>query len=136
MRLYIILLFLFSCSTAVINQPPGHKVASVNHLENGKRQLEKGHCKQAIEQFDKALEKDPTNFQALYWKGVALGMCGDYSSAIKILEVSIKYKPSNIWDERINIAISICNERLSLKGKGKKAKSRDFSIVLKWLWEQ
>jgi hypothetical protein len=63
-------------------------------------------------------------------------MCGDYSSAIKILEVSIKYKPSNIWDERINIAISVCNERLSLKGKGKKDKSRDFSIVLKWLWEQ
>jgi hypothetical protein len=63
-------------------------------------------------------------------------MCGDYSSAIKILEISIKYKPSNIWDERINIAISICNERLSLKGEGKKAKSRDFSIVLKWLWEQ
>jgi Flp pilus assembly protein TadD len=59
-----------------------HKVASVNHLENGKKQLEKGHCKQAIEQFDKALEKDPTNFQALYWKGVALGMCGDYSVVI------------------------------------------------------
>ena len=44
-------------------------------------------------------------------------MCGDYSSAIKILEISIKYKPSNIWDERINIAISICNERLSSKVK-------------------
>ena len=63
-------------------------------------------------------------------------MCGDCSSAIRILEISIKYKPLNIWNERINIAISICNERLSLKGKGKKAKSRDFSIVLKWPWEQ
>jgi len=41
MRLYIILLFLFSCSTVVIDQPPGHKVASVNHLENGKKQFEK-----------------------------------------------------------------------------------------------
>lgn len=129
---YFIFLILISCTTVVVNQPPGHVVASQNHVENGKKQLEKGHCKQAIEQFNKAIEKDPTNFQAYYWRGVAYGMCGDCDDAIKSLEISFKYKPSNVWDSRIQIAMDLCKS--GKKGKGKKDKS-DFSITFKWLWE-
>jgi len=121
-----IFIFAISCSSVVINQPPGHTVASENHLLNGKKQLEKGHCKQAIKQFDKAIEKDPTNFQAYYWRGIAYGMCGDCNSLLINLETSKKYKPSDIWEDRINIAINLCSS---------KKQKKDFSITFKWLWE-
>ncbi len=129
-----IFLSLLSCTSVVINQPPGHVVASENHVYNGKRQLEKGHCRQAIEQFNKAIEKDPTNFQAYYWRGVAYGMCSDCNNAIRNLEISIKYKPSNVWDSRIKTTIGLCQDIGKGKGKGKN-KGPDFSITFQWLWE-
>jgi len=120
----------------VVNEPPGHKVASENNLMNGKKQLEKGHCKQAIHEFNKAIEKDPTNFQAYYWRGIAYGMCGDCDNAIRSLEISFKYKPSEIWESRIETAINLCKSYNKAKGKGKyKGKEADFSITLKWLWD-
>lgn len=128
-----IFIFIISCSSVVINQPPGHVVASENQLNNCKKQLEKGHCKQAIEQCNMAIEKNPSNFQAYYWRGVAYGMCGDCDNAIKSFEISLNYKPSDVWIDRINFSINLCKEGYS-KGKGKKQKA-DFSITLKWLWE-
>ncbi len=120
-------LVLLSCTT-VVSQPPGHVVASENHVANGKKHLEKGHCRQAIAQFNKAIEKDPSNFQAYYWRGVAYGMCGDCNNALRNLEMSIKYKPSNVWDSRIKTTIELC-QNIS------KNKSPDFSITFQWLWE-
>lgn len=110
-----IFIFAISCSSVAVNQPPGHIVASENHLLNGKKQLEKGHCKQAIKQFDKAIEKDPTNFQAYYWRGIAYGICGDCNSLLMNLETSRKYKPSDIWEDRINIAINLCSSKKQKK---------------------
>ena len=52
------------CVCPLKTRPPGQAVASENHFENGLKQYEMGHYKQAIHQFEKALEKDPTNCKA------------------------------------------------------------------------
>ncbi len=78
-------LFAFGCAektTVVVadapppSRPPGLIVASDKALENGKKHLRKGNCRKAIKEFERALKKNPNNFEALYWLGVAEGMCG------------------------------------------------------------
>lgn len=119
MRKYIFILFSFliafswSCAekrtTLVIqdNRPPGLTIASEKALENGKKQLRKGHCKQAVHEFNKALEKDPRNFEALYWLGVAEGMCGYYPQSYDRLTVAVRYAPNDLWRARVYATIGI-----------------------------
>jgi len=60
--------------------PPGHAVASENHFENGVKQYNMGHYKQAIHQFNKAIEKDPANFKAYFY----LGRCHKQKGTLKV----------------------------------------------------
>jgi hypothetical protein len=72
--LFLIPLFIFSCSTTVAvgesprseGRPPGLIIASEKAVENGKKHLRKGKCDKAIREFNKALAKNPNNFEALY----------------------------------------------------------------------
>ncbi len=82
-------------------------VASEKALENGKKHLRKGHCKQAIREFNKAIEKDPRNFEAFYWLGVAEGMCGYYPQSYDRLMVAIKYAPNDPWRARVYATVGI-----------------------------
>lgn len=110
-------LALFSCtSTAVVvsdeptqptGRPPGLIVASDKNLENGKKQLRKGHCKQAIHEFEKSLRKNPENFEALYWLGVAQGMCGYYSDANDRFFAAVRYSPNRTWTSRVYATIGL-----------------------------
>jgi len=112
LALTIALLFGVSCAerTVVVREevrPPGLYVASQKAVDNGKKQLSKGHCKQAIHEFNKAIEKDPTNFEAVYWLGVAEGMCGYYSRAYDRLSVAIKYSPNEGWKARVYATLGL-----------------------------
>ena len=69
MLLMVVFLIVSGCCT--VARPPGQVVASENNFENGVKQYEKGHIKQAIHQFEKAIEKNPANFKAYYY----LGLC-------------------------------------------------------------
>jgi Tfp pilus assembly protein PilF len=68
---YLILVVLIVAGCGTVGRPPGHVVASENHFENGVKHFEKGQIKQAIHQFEKAIEKNPANFRAHYY----LGLC-------------------------------------------------------------
>lgn len=109
-------LFALSCAekatVAVSNTPPppkapGLSIASEKAVENGKKHLRKGHCNKAIHEFEKALNKNPNNFEALYWLGVAEGMCGYYSRSYDRLMIALKYSPDGVWKARVYATIGI-----------------------------
>ncbi|WP_448588521.1 tetratricopeptide repeat protein [Thermocrinis sp.] len=87
--------------------PPGLVVASEKAVENGKKHLKRGKCDKAIREFNKALSKNPNNFEALYWLGVAEGMCGYYPDAYNRLTIALKYTPDKTWEARVNASIGI-----------------------------
>ncbi|MCS7262812.1 MAG: tetratricopeptide repeat protein [Aquificaceae bacterium] len=112
------LMFLaFSCSektTVVVGGPssraqatPGLVVASDKAVDKGKKHLRKGNCDKAIKEFSKALDKDPGNFEALYWLGVAEGMCGYYSRAYDRFLLAFKYSPDKGWQARVYATIGL-----------------------------
>ncbi len=114
--LMIACIFALSCAekgTVIISEtppsprPPGLIIASEKALENGKKHLRKGHCDKAIKEFEKALAKDPNNFEALYWLGVAEGMCGYYSRCYDRLVIALKYSPNDTWRARVYATIGI-----------------------------
>lgn len=88
-------------------RPPGLVIASEKALENGKKHLRKGDCRKAIHEFEKALSKSPNNFEALYWLGVAEGMCGYYSRAYDRFLIAIRYSPDGIWQARVYATIGL-----------------------------
>jgi len=104
----------FSCAQKIeiktepqTNRPPGLIVASEKAVENGKKHLRKGNCGKAIQEFNKALAKNPNNFEALYWLGVAEGMCGYYSDAYNRLTIALRYTPDRTWEARVNASIGL-----------------------------
>jgi Tfp pilus assembly protein PilF len=113
--LFSVVLFIFSCSTTVSlgesprseGRPPGLIIASDKAVENGKKHLRKGHCDKAMHEFNKALSKNPNNFEALYWLGVAEGMCGYYSTSYDRLMLALKYSPNKGWEARVNATIGL-----------------------------
>jgi YHS domain-containing protein len=113
--LLLLLFFSFSCAehtTVVIGdraqpEPPGLVVASEKAVENGKKHLRKGNCGKAIKEFNKALDKNPSNFEALYWLGVAEGMCGYYRKAYDRFILSLKYVPGEGWKAKVYATIGI-----------------------------
>lgn len=81
-------LILFSgCST--MTQPPGHTVASENHLENGIKQYQRRHINQAIQQFEKAIEKNPANYRAHYYLGLCYKQKGKLETANNYFQKAI-----------------------------------------------
>ncbi|MFN7064968.1 MAG: tetratricopeptide repeat protein [Aquificaceae bacterium] len=108
-------IFLFSCvekTTVVVSdthlpRAPGLVVASDKAVENGKKHLRSGNCSKAIHEFEKALDKNPSNFEALYWLGVAEGMCGYYSRSYDRLIIAIKYSPDNVWRAKVYATIGL-----------------------------
>ena len=110
-----VLIFTFSCTTTVVvgesprseGKPPGLIIASEKAVENGKKHLRKGKCDKAIHEFNKALAKNPNNFEALYWLGVAEGMCGYYSRSYDRLMLALRYSPNKGWEARVNATIGL-----------------------------
>lgn len=107
-------LFVLSCAektTIIVGdtppRPPGLVIASEKAVENGKKHLRMGRCKQAIHEFNKALDKNPSNFEALYWLGVAEGMCGYYSRSYDRLIIALRYSPEGVWRARVYATIGI-----------------------------
>ncbi len=114
--LIVLSLYLLACAektTVVVEdtpppaRPPGLVVASEKALENGKKHLRRGNCGKAIHEFEKALTKNPNNFEALYWLGVAEGMCGYYHRAYDRFVLALKYSPDKGWQARVYATIGL-----------------------------
>lgn len=108
--------------------PPGLQRAALNHIRNAKKQLAKGHCRQAIHQLNMAIEKDPSNPDAYYWMGVAQQSCGYYPVAIEQWRTVLRLTPGNpIWEPRARIAIGF-----SLEAQGRWAEARqEYGLALR-----
>lgn len=84
----------------------GQAIASENNFDNGVKQYEMGHYRQAIHQFEKAIEKDPSNYQAYYYLGMSHGAEGSYNTGLGFLDKALDLVPvGNTWMNRIQTAI-------------------------------
>ncbi len=150
----LLLVFGFVSFSKPPHHPPGLSIASDKAVENGKKQLRKRHCKQAIHEFEKAVRKDPRNFEAQYWLAVAESMCGYDTQAIERLRITIDLAPSNVWSSRVYASIGVILYSLGRMEESKiylekarkiypenefaiewKQRDKDsaFSIMLRWL---
>ncbi len=101
--LSMVMIFLIgACASGT--RPPGHVVASENHYENGVNQYEKGHIKQAIHQFEKAIEKNPRNFGAYFYLGLCYKRQGKTKTAHKHFQKAIDLNPDDeSWVMKVKV---------------------------------
>ena len=100
--LMVTLLIISGC--CAVTRPPGQTVASENNFENGVKQYEKGHIKQAIHQFEKAIEKNPANFKAYYYLGLCYKHQGVTQTAHRHFQKAIDLNPHDeAWVMKVKI---------------------------------
>jgi Tfp pilus assembly protein PilF len=113
--LVVMLLVISACCS--VTRSPGQTVASENNFENGVKQYEKGHIKQAMHQFEKAIEKNPANFKAYYYLGLCYKHQGVTEKARKHFQKAIDLNPSDeAWVMKVKIEMQTGG---SEKGKNK-----------------
>ena len=99
----------------------GQKVASGNHVENGKKFFYKGKFHKALQEFNKAIDKDPNNYQAFYYRGLAFQKMGDFKKSIPSFEMALELnKDDKLWISEIRISLGQSYESL---GRFEKAKA-------------
>jgi tetratricopeptide (TPR) repeat protein len=78
------------------SQPLASEAAPLvlNDYENGKALLQRGQSVMALNAFNAALKKDPSNVELLNAKGGALFALGHYETAIEVFESAIKLAPN------------------------------------------
>lgn len=103
-----------------------------NLNKNGLDCIEKGEFEEAINYFDKALEKEPKNVEIINNKGYALKEAGHYEEALQHFEIALSIDPSykiamfniaNIYDKLggYDKAIEFYNEIIKDEPKHKEA---------------
>lgn len=118
---FLIAALIAGCTLRVAPSAPGQAVASENHYENGVKQYNMGHYKQAIHQFEKAIKKDPTNYKAYYYLGLSHKGEGALSMALGYLEKAFGLSSNDAsWAAKIQVQINaLSQEQEKNKGKGK-----------------
>jgi len=113
--LLAIIFIISGCTSAT--RPPGQIIASENNFENGVKQYEKGHIKQAIHEFEKAIEKDPSNFKAYFYLGLCHKQKGVVDIALKYFQKAIDLNPNDeSWVMKVKVEMKSIGPS---KGKGK-----------------
>lgn len=72
---------------------PAKEVASVLHKHRGMAFFSKGKYQDAIQDFDRALELDPSCAQAAYFRGVVRSVLEDYGAALVDYDLSLSINP-------------------------------------------
>ena len=72
---------------------PAKEVTSVLHKHRGMAFFSKGKYQDAIQDFDKALELDPSCAQAAYFRGVVRSVLEDYGAALVDYDLSLSINP-------------------------------------------
>ncbi len=88
---YVTLLFLVAfviCGCSSSSRPPGQTVASDDHFDNGVKQYEKSHIKQAI-------QKDSDNYKAYYFLGLCYKERHAQKTSFKYFQKAIDLNPKD-----------------------------------------
>ena len=133
---FLIIAFVFlgflSCSSrhvVVVNKPSppvraknyGQKVASGNHVKNGKKFFYKGKFQKALQEFNKAVDKDPSNWEAFYYRGLTYQKMRNFNKSIVSFEMAIELnKGDKHWVSEIRVLMGQSYESL---GRFEKAKT-------------
>ena len=90
---------------------PGQVMAAQKHVDNGLKQLNKGHYKQAAEQFHLAIEKDPNNWEAHYYLGLTYQRWKRYNESMDYFRLAIDLNPRDkVWVSKVRLYIGITFE--------------------------
>lgn len=135
-----VLLTFLSCSSGKVlvtgkSSPPpkaktyGQKVASGNHLESGKKFFHKGKFRKALQEFNKAVDKDPRNWEAYYYLGLTQQKMGYYKESIPRFEMAIELNQGDkVRVSEIRVCLGVSYESL---GNIEKAKAQyQFALSL------
>lgn len=107
--------------------PPGQARASVEALETGKRKWRVGDTKNAIKAFNRAIEKNPYNFEAHYWLGLVNRDKKKWDDAAGHFTWAVKYCPQGRWEAKIRVDWGTMYE---LQGQpGMAAKQYDLALL-------
>ncbi|OGC92305.1 MAG: hypothetical protein A2142_05855 [candidate division Zixibacteria bacterium RBG_16_48_11] len=89
----------------------GQAIASQKHLDNGLKQLNKGHYKQASDQFRLAIDKDPSNWEAHYYLGLTFQRWKRYRESTDYFLVAIDLNPRDkVWVSKVRLHLGITLE--------------------------
>lgn len=122
--------FIAGCACPFAVQPsspsaPGQVIASENNYENGVKQYEKGHYDQAIHEFEKAIEKDPTNYKAYYYLGMSHEGEGALNMALSYLQKALGLSSKDtFWAAKIQAQINTMTQEQENSNQ-EKAKGKD-----------
>ncbi len=133
-----LLLTFLSCTSrkvVVIGKSPhppsaknyGQKVASGNHLQNGMKFFRKEKFSKALQEFKKAVDEDPSNWEAFYYLGLTYQKMGYYKKSISSFEMAIELNKGNkVWISEIRVCLGRSYESL---GNFEKAKAQYLSAL-------
>jgi tetratricopeptide (TPR) repeat protein len=107
--------------------PPGQMRASAEHLETGKRKWRVGDEKNAAKAFEKAVVKNPYNFEAHYWLGVIERDHQRWEKANQHFAGAVQYCPPGRWEARIRVDWGYLFEMQNQKGMA--AKQYDLALL-------
>jgi tetratricopeptide (TPR) repeat protein len=85
------------------------KAASEFYYNVGLQKAEKGHNKEAVELFRKAVNAEPKNIDAQRALGVTLRDLGEFEEAVTVLEKAVAMKPSDA-ETRANLGRALLNQ--------------------------
>lgn len=89
----------------------GQAVSSQKHVDNGLRQLNKGHYKQAAEQFQMAIDADPQNWEAHYYLGLTFQRWKRYHESEKYFRLAINLNSrDNAWVSKVRVYLGVTLE--------------------------
>jgi Tfp pilus assembly protein PilF len=98
----------------------GQKVASRNHVENGKKFFHKGKFPKALQEFNKAVDKDPNNYEAFYYLGLTQQKMGNFKRSVASFEMAIELnKGDKLWVSEIRVSLGQSYESLGNFDKAK-----------------
>lgn len=77
----------------ILGRKPAKEVASVLHKHRGMAYFSRGMYKDAIADFNEALDLDPRCYQAAYYRGVVRTVLEDYGAALSDYDLSLSINP-------------------------------------------
>ncbi len=93
-------------------QAPGLENASRVHTRNGIRFYERGHYRKAIQQFELAIAKDPTNWEAHFYLGECYRELRDWDRCLTHYQRVQEMRPNDpVWVAKTQFSIGLVYER-------------------------
>lgn len=93
------------------NEPPGQIRASRTHTRNGIRFYERGHYRKAIVQFELAIAKDRSNWEAHYYLAECYRALREYDPCLKHFRIVLELRSEPAWVARVEYKIGWVYEK-------------------------